>query len=161
MPAHSLNPFSEPQIGTLFLDMMNVYRTLSSFLNAAVATSGPGVMAEHAAKCMRAVKKEILSLVATYVSVADSPAFVAEHFVPPLLEPVLGDYASAHPVAREPEVLTLMMEIVNKLRGDVLSEAPRILTAVFEPTLSMITAASASEFPEHRCVLRTLLATVV
>lgn len=148
------------QIGTLFLDMMNVYRTLSSFLNAAVATSGPGVMAEHAAKCMRAVKKEILSLVATYVSVADSPAFVAEHFVPPLLEPVLGDYASAHPVAREPEVLTLMMEIVNKLRGDVLSEAPRILTAVFEPTLSMITAASASEFPEHRVAFFKLLESI-
>jgi exportin-1 len=138
------------QAGALFLDMMNVYRTLSSFMAAALAVHGPGVMATHAVKCMTNVKKEVLSLVATYVSVADSPAFVAEHFIPPLLEPVLGDYAAAHPVAREPEVLVLMTEIVNKLRGDILADAPKILVGVFEPTLTMITAASAEEFPEHR-----------
>lgn len=145
------------QVGSLFLDMMNVYRTLSSFIQAAVGTGGAGVMATHAVKCMTNVKKEVLSLVATYVSVSDSPTLIAEHFIPPLLDPVLGDYASAHPVAREAEVLRLMTEIINKLGAGMVTETPKVLTAVFQPTLAMITAASSNEYPEHRLAFFQLL----
>ena len=146
------------QVGALFVDMMGVYRALSGFVGAALAAHGPAVLATHTLKCMINVKKEVLALVATYVSVAESPAFVAEHFIPPLLEPVLGEYAAAQPAAREVEVLTLMAEVVAKLRGDVLAHAPRILATVFEPTLSMVAAApAADEFPEHRLAFFKLL----
>jgi len=40
---------------------------------------------------------------------------VAENFVPPLLEAVLLDYKTNVPAAREPEVLSTMATIVNKL----------------------------------------------
>jgi len=40
---------------------------------------------------------------------------VAENFVPPLLEAVLIDYRSNAPAAREPEVLSTIATIVNKL----------------------------------------------
>jgi len=144
-------------MGSMFHDMMILYGSLSSFVSAAVASHGPGVMATHVVRCMTDVKKDTLALVAAYVSQAESPAFVAAHFVPPLLEPVLGDYAAAEPVAREAAVLTLMAEIVNKLQGAVLEVAPRILAAVFQPTLAMVTVEGASEFPEHRLAFFKLL----
>ena len=40
---------------------------------------------------------------------------VSENFVPPLLDAVLLDYQRNVPAAREPEVLSTMATIVNKL----------------------------------------------
>lgn len=63
---------------------------------------------------------------------------VAENFVPPLLEAVLIDYQRNVPAAREPEVLSTMATIVNKLGGHITAEIPKIFDAVFECTLNMI-----------------------
>lgn len=63
---------------------------------------------------------------------------VAENFVPPLLEAVLIDYQRNVPAAREPEVLSTMATIVNKLGVHITSEIPKIFDAVFECTLNMI-----------------------
>jgi hypothetical protein len=40
---------------------------------------------------------------------------VAENFIPPLLDAVLLDYQRNVPAAREPEVLSTMATIVNRL----------------------------------------------
>lgn len=40
---------------------------------------------------------------------------MAENFVPPLLDAVLLDYQRNVPTAREPEVLSTMATIINKL----------------------------------------------
>lgn len=42
------------------------------------------------------------------------------------------------PAAREPEVLSTMAIIVNKLGGHITAEIPQIFDAVFECTLNMI-----------------------
>lgn len=63
---------------------------------------------------------------------------VAENFVPPLLDAVLIDYQRNVPAAREPEVLSTMAIIVNKLGGHITAEIPQIFDAVFECTLNMI-----------------------
>lgn len=63
---------------------------------------------------------------------------VAENFVPPLLEAVLIDYQRNVPAAREPEVLSTMATIVNKLGVHITGEIPKIFDAVFECTLNMI-----------------------
>ena len=115
-------------------------------------------MATHVYKCMMNVKKEILSLMATYISVVENPVMVVTHFIPPLIETVLGEYAVSSPAAREVEVLNLMAEIFNKLKESVIPYAPRILSMAFEPTLSMITASGTSdEYPEHRLAFFKLL----
>lgn len=73
------------------------------------------------------------------VSPARSPVFqVGENFVPPLLEAVLIDYQRNVPAAREPEVLSTMATIVNKLGVHITGEIPKIFDAVFECTLNMI-----------------------
>ncbi|MEQ2237740.1 Exportin-1 [Ilyodon furcidens] len=74
---------------------------------------------------------------------------VAENFVPPLLEAVLIDYQRNVPAAREPEVLSTMATIVNKLGVHITGEIPKIFDAVFECTLNMINK-DFEEFPEHR-----------
>lgn len=63
---------------------------------------------------------------------------MAENFVPPLLEAVLIDYQRNVPAAREPEVLSTMATIVNKLGVHITGEIPKIFDAVFECTLNMI-----------------------
>lgn len=68
---------------------------------------------------------------------------VGENFVPPLLDAVLIDYQRNVPAAREPEVLSTMATIVNKLGGHITSEIPQIFDAVFECTLNMINKVTA------------------
>ncbi len=114
---------------------------------------------------------QVLNLVATYVGRADDAKFVAAHFIPPLLEPVLGkhrsygvccrvatafiagDYQNSSPATRDAEVLTLMTEIISRLKADIQSETPRILTSVFECTLAMITANFEVRVPLTLCFL--------
>ena len=59
-------------------------------------------------------------------------------FIPPLLDAVLGDYQSSIPDARDPEVLSTMAVIVNRLKVSISGEVVGIFNAVFESTLSMI-----------------------
>ena len=53
------------------------------------------------------------------------------------------------PAAREPEVLSTMAAIVNKLESHITLHIPKIFEAVFEVTLNMINK-DFEEFPEHR-----------
>ena len=68
---------------------------------------------------------------------------VLENFIPPLLDAVLLDYQRcAVPAAREPEVLSTMATTVNKLKGTLTPQIPKIFDAVFECTLDMINKVS-------------------
>lgn len=78
---------------------------------------------------------------------------VGENFVPPLLDAVLIDYQRNVPAAREPEVLSTMATIVNKLGGHITSEIPQIFDAVFECTLNMINKVRQSLTWQHWMVL--------
>ena len=95
------------------------------------------------ASALRAAKREILRLLSTFVEKCGEPEapprLVAESFVPPLLEPVLEDYAQAVPAARDSDALLLLATTIDKLRELVSEQVPRVLEAVFEPTLRMIT----------------------
>ncbi|KAM3863146.1 exportin-1 [Diretmus argenteus] len=100
-------------------------------------------------RSMRTVKRETLKLISGWVSRSNDPQMVGENFVPPLLDAVLIDYQRNVPAAREPEVLSTMATIVNKLGGHITGEIPQIFDAVFECTLNMINK-NFEEFPEHR-----------
>ena len=152
----SIGPSFDRQLGFLYLDALNVYKTLSDRIRAAVAAQGENVLQSLAPKSARAVKREILILVGTYVGFAEDLRFVVTNFVPPLLGPVLGDYVSSTGAARDAEVLNLMADLIIRLDRHIADDAPRILEAVLEPTLSMITA-NFSDFPEHRVSFFKLL----
>jgi len=76
------------------------------------------------------------------------------------LEAVLADYQRcAVPSAREPEVLSVMATVVNKLKHHITPEIPKIFDAVFECTLEMINK-DFEVHPEHRTNFFTLLQAV-
>ncbi|CAG6018008.1 unnamed protein product [Menidia menidia] len=137
------------QLGRIYLDMLNVYKCLSENISAAIQTNGEMVTKQPLIRSMRTVKRETLKLISGWVSRSNDPQMVGENFVPPLLDAVLIDYQRNVPAAREPEVLSTMATIVNKLGGHITSEIPQIFDAVFECTLNMINK-NFEEFPEHR-----------
>lgn len=147
------------QLGRIYLDMLNVYKVMSENISSAIATNGESVTKQPLIRSMRTVKKETLKLISGWVSRSSDPSMVAENFVPPLLEAVLLDYQRNVPAAREPEVLSTMATIVNRLENNITKDIPQIFDAVFECTLEMINK-DFEEFPEHRTNFFLLLQAV-
>uniref|UniRef100_A0A158PLM7 Importin N-terminal domain-containing protein n=1 Tax=Angiostrongylus costaricensis TaxID=334426 RepID=A0A158PLM7_ANGCS len=143
------NPFIT-QLSRLYIDLLSLYRILSEKVSTAVEQNGQDVLKVKVKlyvipmpllKTMRAVKREILILISTWM--------VLENIVPPLFDAVLFDYQKNVPAAREPKVLSLLSIIVTKLGSMLASQVPHILAAVFECTLAMINK-DMEAFPEHR-----------
>ncbi|CAH0775387.1 unnamed protein product [Bemisia tabaci] len=148
------------QLGRIYLDMLNVYKVMSSNIVTAIASNGELVTKQPVIKAMRVVKKEILELIAVWIQRSTNPQMVLENFIPPLLEAVLTDYNQTQvPAAREPEVLVALTKIVDRLQSNITSLIPRIFESVFECTLDMINK-DLEEFPEHRINFFLLLQSV-
>jgi len=95
-------------------------------------------------------------LIETFIEKSEDPQLIANNFVPPLLAAILVDYKSNISDARDPEVLSVMAVIINKLKSSMLKEIPRVLDNVFECTLDMITK-NFQDYPEHRLYFFTLI----
>jgi exportin-1 len=141
------------QLNTFFLDMLNVYKVYSERISAAVAQQGAIATQMSLVRTMRSAKKEVLRLLIVFIDKSGppeaEPRAVAQGFIPPVLDPILGDYKRNIAGARDPEVLSLFATVVEKLKNNVVEDVPRIMEAVFECTLEMITA-NFEDFPEHR-----------
>jgi exportin-1 len=83
-----------------------------------------------------------------------------ETVIPPLLEAMLGSYQASIPEARDYEVLATCATIVTSLRNVMAPKVMEVFAAVFESTLSMITAEFESN-PEHRINFYNLLHAIV
>eukprot|EP01132_Coremiostelium_polycephalum_P005640 gene5640-7020_t len=142
--ASSLGNCYLTQISKIYLDLLNVYRTYSDNLskNQELRINSLGL-------AMRSVKRETLKLLETFIEKSEDKAFIYKNFIPPLLEAVLGDYKTNTPNTRDPEVLSLMAVIISSLKTHIHPDVPKILDAVFECTLNMITK-NFEDFPYHR-----------
>ncbi|XP_065173281.1 exportin-1 [Atheta coriaria] len=148
------------QLGRIYLDMLNVYKVMSENITQAIAIHGEAVTRQPLIKGMRVVKKETLKLIADWISRSSDHVMVLQNFIPHLLDAVLLDYQRTHlPAAREPEVLSAMATIVNRLESHITSQIPTIFDAVFECTLDMINK-DFEEYPEHRTNFFLLLQAV-
>lgn len=141
------------QLQTFFMDVLNVYKAYSERISATIAQHGPGATQLSLVRTMRSAKKEVLRLLIVFIEKSGppeaDPQAVAQGFIPPVLDPILGDYQRNIPNSRDPEVLTLFTTVVEKLKSHILSDVPRIMDAVFECTLHMITV-NFEDYPEHR-----------
>jgi len=141
------------QLQTFFMDVLNVYKVYSERISATIAQRGPGATQLSLVRTMRSAKKEVLRLLVVFIEKSGppeaDPQAVSQGFIPPVLDPILGDYQRNIPNSRDPEVLTLFTTVVEKLKGHILGDVPRIMDAVFECTLHMITV-NFEDFPEHR-----------
>merc|ERR1719297_153515 len=148
------------QLGRIYLDMLNVYKVMSENITTAISLNGEIVTRQPLIKSMRVVKKETMKLISYWVERSNDSNMVLDNFIPPLLDAVLLDYQRcAVPSAREPEVLSVMGVVVNKLKNYITPQIPKIFDAVFECTLEMINK-DFEEHPEHRTNFFTLLQAV-
>mmetsp|Transcript_2101 Transcript_2101/g.4795 ORF Transcript_2101/g.4795 Transcript_2101/m.4795 type:complete len:1086 (-) Transcript_2101:355-3612(-) len=143
------------QLASIYERMLQVYKMYSEAISAAVAAN-PLSAKTSGVRLMRAVKRETLRLIETTVEKSEEMHRIVEHFVPPLVEYVLSDYQSNHPDTRDPEVLSLFAAIIHKAGDMITDQVPRVLGAVFECTLAMITT-NMEDFPEHRINFFNLL----
>ncbi|KAL8148521.1 protein EXPORTIN 1A isoform X2 [Apium graveolens] len=154
--AASLGTYFLSQITLIFLDMLSVYRMYSELISANIAEGGPYASRTSFVKLLRSVKRETLKLIETFLDKAEDQPQIGKQFVPPMMDPVLGDYARNLPDARESEVLSLFATIINKYKGAMIEDIPRIFEAAFQCTLEMITK-NFEDYPEHRLKFFSLL----
>ncbi|KGN53691.1 protein EXPORTIN 1A [Cucumis sativus] len=154
--ASSLGTYFLPQISLIFLDMLNVYRMYSELISSSIAGGGPYTSKTSYVKLLRSVKRETLKLIETFLDKAEDQPQIGKQFVPPMMEPVLLDYARNLPDARESEVLSLFATIINKYKNTMIEDVPCIFEAVFQCTLEMITK-NFEDYPEHRLKFFSLL----
>lgn len=154
--ATSLGTCFFQQISLIFLDMLNVYRMYSELISNTIAGGGPFASKTSFVKLLRSVKRETLKLIETFLDKAEDQPHIGTQFVPPMMDPVLGDYARNVPDARESEVLSLFATIINKYKVAMIDDVPRIFEAVFQCTLEMITK-NFEDYPEHRLKFFSLL----
>nr|CAB3456381.1 unnamed protein product [Digitaria exilis] len=131
-------------------------RMYSELVSNTICEGGPFASKTSFVKLLRSVKRETLKLIETFLDKAEDLPHLGKQFVPPMMDPVLGDYARNVPDARESEVLSLFATIINKYKGEMLEEVPRIFEAVFQCTLEMITK-NFEDYPEHRLKFFSLL----
>lgn len=148
-----------PQMLGMLDPMLRLYQAYSEGVCRAIAEGGPHAARSANVRHLRGVKKAVLRLVETFVERCEDERLLAERVVPALLDPVLGDYARSLPDARDAEALSCFTAVVNRLAGAVAPHVPRILEAVFEPTLAMITR-NFEDYPEHRLRFFALLASI-
>jgi len=150
---HSVGPLFTNQLETFFLDMLNVYKVYSERISSAVQQQGEIATQMSLVRTMRSAKREVLRLLIVFIDKSGPPEAearaVAQGFIPPVLDPILGDFQRNISGARDPEVLTLFTTVIEKLKNHVVDDVPRIMEAIFECTLQMITK-NFEDFPEHR-----------
>jgi len=145
------------QLSNVFSDMLNVYRLYSEQIIQACQQQGPIATRLTVYKAMRGVKADILDLFTACLEAcqesedcdAQAKELFFANFMPAILREVLQDYHASPPAARDHKVLTLFSTAISVLKDLIAPEIPRILNAVFEKTLEMITT-NMLDYPEHR-----------
>lgn len=154
------------QLGNIYYDMLKLYKVCSDCISHSTLQQGSQVMGYAQVRLMRNVKRDTLRLVQTFVDRAATEQGaheagvtvqqIAQRFIPPLLEPVLADYRSNMPQARDAEVLDLLAVLATRLSDSISREVTKIFEMVFECTLDMIKVDFQS-YPDHRCKFYDLL----
>ncbi|CAD5232029.1 unnamed protein product [Bursaphelenchus xylophilus] len=154
------------QINHIFNETIVIYRLISSFINTLVSEQGPEVLKQPIVKLMRAVKREVLTLLSTWIArsnVARSDDLrrlgmgngqtivdrMSELVITPLFDTILEDYRTGVPDSREPKVLSLLSITIVSFSDKFSGYLERMMEIVFMPTLEMIQAET-SQYPEHR-----------
>lgn len=142
------------------MELLVIYKHYSDLVSSTIAERGAVAARQSNVKTMRAVKRHTLKLLQEFTNVCDDLGLLCGEFFPQLLTPILEDYVHNVPDAREAEVLSLFAALILRLREQVASHVPNVLTATFECTLSMITK-NMEDFPDHRLNFFELLQAIV
>uniref|UniRef100_A0AC35THU4 Importin N-terminal domain-containing protein n=1 Tax=Rhabditophanes sp. KR3021 TaxID=114890 RepID=A0AC35THU4_9BILA len=130
-------------------DMMGMYYSISATLRQGALDMGESITSQPGYKNMKAVRKEILTLISAWVSKSQDTQIVKEKFMSVIYSNVLEDYRDSQPFLREPKVLTLMGIISTHLGTSMAEFVNGTFDCLFMPTLNMINT-DLIAYPEHR-----------
>lgn len=150
------------QLTLIFLELLNLHQWYSKEIHKGVAAEGPIAVKQHRYKIMRQLKSEILELLIAFFESFEAgkdmssqgkkdfaPATIMNTFMPPIMDEVLSDYKNCQSCARDSKVLTLFATAITTFKEHLTPDVPRIMGAVFESTLEVITS-NMLDHPEHR-----------
>lgn len=152
----ALGPGFYSQLGLMYVDMLSLYKAVSTMISDLVAKDGLIATKTPKVRGLRTIKKEILKMIETYINQADNLEEIVRDLSQPLFGAVLEDYSSNVPDARDAEVLNCMTALVSKVGHMIPEGVVLILQKVFECTLDMIKN-DFVEYPEHRVEFYKLL----
>ena len=157
--AGAVGPAYSKQLGTIFSDMLSMYSAMSRFTLEALNSQGEIAATTSGVKLYRSVRVAILGTLTEYIAKAKDSKFVVETFVTRLAEPILAEYQSSPACVREHQVLSLVRTIIKSCKSVLSGTAVSLLSYVFEPTLTMITA-NFEDHLDHRVGFFHLLETI-
>lgn len=152
----ALGPGFYSQLGLMYVDMLSLYKAVSTMISDSVATDGIIATKTPKVRGLRTIKKEILKMIETYIHQADNCEEIVRDLAQPLFGAVLEDYKSNVADARDAEVLNCMTALIGKVGHMIPEGVVLILQNVFECTLDMIKN-DFVEYPEHRVEFYKLL----
>lgn len=152
----ALGPGFYSQLGLMYVDMLSLYKAVSTMVSDSVAKDGIIATKTPKVRGLRTIKKEILKMIETYINQADNLEEIVRDLAQPLFGAVLEDYNSNVPDARDAEVLNCMTALVSKVGHMIPEGVVLILQSVFECTLDMIKT-NFIDYPEHRVEFIKLL----
>mmetsp|Transcript_14742 Transcript_14742/g.44368 ORF Transcript_14742/g.44368 Transcript_14742/m.44368 type:complete len:1072 (-) Transcript_14742:108-3323(-) len=137
------------QLSNFYMDSINVFGLYTERINAEVAASGEIAVRHTQCKALRNARREFIRLITTFINASgepeSGPGVLLEIVLPPMLGPVLECYSKSAPAARDSEVLLLCTSLVDKLAAHITGEMPKIIAAIFEGTLDLLT----KNFEDH------------
>ncbi|KAG7191760.1 Karyopherin transporter [Scheffersomyces spartinae] len=152
----ALGPGFYPQLGLMYVDMLLLYKAVSTMISDAVSKEGIIATKTPKVRALRTIKKEVLKMVETYINKATNLDEIVRDLVQPLFGAVLDDYKLNVPDARDAEVLNCMTAVVIHVGHLIPEGVVFILQNIFECTLDMIKN-DFVEYPEHRVEFYKLL----
>jgi exportin-1 len=152
----ALGPGFYSQLGLMYVDMLSLYKAVSTMISDAVAKDGLVATKTPKVRGLRTIKKEILKMIETYINQADNVEEIVRDLAQPLFGAVLEDYSTNVPDARDAEVLNCMTALVSKVGHLIPEGVVLILQNIFSCTLDMIKN-DFIEYPEHRVEFYKLL----
>lgn len=152
----ALGPGFYSQLGFMYVDMLSLYKAVSTMISDAVAQEGLVATRTPKVRALRTIKKEILKMIESFINKADNLDEIVRDLAQPLFAAVLSDYSQNVPDARDAEVLNCMTALVSKVGHMIPEGVVLILQNVFGCTLEMIKL-DFVEYPEHRVEFYKLL----
>ena len=139
--------------------LQEIYSQYSALILNQLNNNGQNALRLMTVKRYRAVRKDILHLLTTFVSVTVNNAFFVDNYSG-LLVMSLENYNSDAPETREAEVLTFLAKSIDVLKSDILGVVSELVPHILSAVLPMITK-DFSSFPDHRTNFFGLVRTMV
>ncbi|KAJ3615490.1 hypothetical protein Zmor_016375 [Zophobas morio] len=147
------------QIDKVFSQMLTLYNVLSNMIAEAAVAYGEVTFRQPLYRRMHSLKHDFLCLLKTWIGLSNNWEYLRTTYLGQILGPILDDYRSSAPPAKEPEVLQLLKALCDTYGQLISASIPIVFDAVFECTLDMITK-DLSAYPTHRINFYRLLASV-